>query len=81
MARIKYRSVEVQEKRRRFAKKVAIISGTLFVLIIVGVIFLLRLEQIQIREVNVEGTNIINKNEIIILRKYVLSWLSGRAFV
>ena len=64
MARIKYRSIEVKEKRRSLAKRMAFIVGVLIIFIVIGIIFLLRMESIQIRETNIEGTNIINKEEI-----------------
>jgi hypothetical protein len=64
MIRIKYRSIEVQSKRRSFAKKMAIIFFILIIFIVVGFVFLLRIESIQIREANIEGTNIINKEDV-----------------
>jgi cell division septal protein FtsQ len=64
MSRIKYRSPEVQEQRRRFAKRMTLIFGTLTILIIVGVIFLLRMNSIQIKETNIEGVSIIDKKEV-----------------
>jgi hypothetical protein len=64
MARIKYRSAEVWERRRLFAKRMTLIFGALIILIIVGVVLLLRIGAIQIKETNIEGANIIDKNEI-----------------
>jgi len=65
MTRIKYRSVEVQAQRRKFFKRVTIILSIAFISIVIGLIFLLRMESIQIRENNIIGTNIIDKNEIL----------------
>lgn len=64
MSRIKYRSPEVQEQRRRFAKRMTLIFGTLTILIIVGVVFLLRMNSIQIKETKIEGVSIIDKKEV-----------------
>jgi cell division septal protein FtsQ len=64
MSRIKYRSPEVQEQRRSFAKRMTLIFGILTILIIVGVVFLLRMDSIQIKETNIEGVSIIDKKEV-----------------
>ncbi len=64
MVRIKYRSLEARERRRRFVKRMVIIFSILAILIIVGAVLFFRIEKIQIREVSINGTNIINKEEI-----------------
>jgi cell division septal protein FtsQ len=64
MVRIKFRSVEAQARRRSFAKRMTIVVVLFLVLVSTGLIFLLRMEVIQIREANIEGTNIISKEEI-----------------
>lgn len=77
MARIKYRSAEVQEQRRLYFKKVALISLTVFILIAGGLVFILRMESIQIRENNIQGASIIDKNEIV---EVINNSLSGNYF-
>ncbi|MEI7513625.1 MAG: hypothetical protein WCJ74_03340 [bacterium] len=74
MSRIKYRSAEVWEKRRRFARRMTLIFSISIILIVVGTIFFLRAEAIQIRDINIEGTNIIDKKEI---KEFVDASLSG----
>lgn len=77
MARIKYRSEEVLKKRSLFIKRFTLIFCILIILITSGLILLLRMESIQIREVNIEGTNIIDKKEV---QDLVDSSLTGNYF-
>lgn len=64
MSRIKYRSPELIEKRRRTLKRWAWILGVGTIVLCVGVVFLLRMERFQIRETNIEGTKIIEKSAV-----------------
>lgn len=64
MSRIKYRSVEVCEKRRLFAKRLALISGIFLIATLVSVVYFLRIESIQIREISIDGSSIIDRKEI-----------------
>lgn len=75
MARIKYRSIEAQERRNLHLKRLTIIFSIFTVFMLTGTIFFLRINSIQIREINIEGTNIIDKKEV---KDIVDSSLSGK---
>ena len=64
MVRIKFRSKEACERRRLFIKRIIVVLIILIILITVGTVLFLRMERIQIRETNIEGTNIIDKEEV-----------------
>ncbi|MEI6480003.1 MAG: hypothetical protein WCO12_00570 [bacterium] len=74
MSRVKYRSAEALQKRRRSFKRVSIFLSIGIVFIFIGLVFFLRMDRFQIRDVNIEGARIIQESD---LRKSVDDTLSG----
>ncbi len=74
MSKVKYRSAEALQKRRRSFKRVSIFFGIGIVAIFIGLIFFLRMDRFQIRDVNIVGVRIIQESD---LRKSVEDTLSG----
>lgn len=64
MLRNAYRSPEFRQKRARKIKLVSIFSTIFFLALVTGLVFLLRMEKIQIREVNISGTKILEADKI-----------------
>jgi len=74
MSRVKYRSPEAIQKRRRSFRRVSIFFGIGAVVIFIGLIFFIRMDRVQVRDVNIEGVRIIQESDI---RKSVNDTLSG----
>ena len=64
MSRIKYRSPELVERRRHALKLWAWVLSVSAIVLCIGFIFLLRMERFQIREVDIQGTKIIEKSAV-----------------
>lgn len=64
MAKIRYRSPELVEKRRRILKRAGAIFVVGTVIILTGLIFFLRMERFLIRDIYVVGTQIIEESSV-----------------
>lgn len=64
MAKIRYRSPELVLKRRRTIKKMTALFVLGFSLLLIGLVFFLRMDRFQIREVSITGTKIIDEKSI-----------------
>lgn len=64
MARVKYRSPELVKERHRTFTRLSIFLSILFIALIIGLIYVLRMPRFQIADVFVSGTQLLNQKDI-----------------
>lgn len=74
MFKVKYRSPELKEKRRKFFKRLIISCVICFILVVGGIIFALRMDKIQIKEIKVSETHILNSE---VIKSFVENSIQG----